>query len=62
MIKVVAIVAVFLCGLAILFFKIGSLGNQPAISNLWAHGNFFPIGLHGLLTALPLVIFSDGGV
>jgi AAT family amino acid transporter/D-serine/D-alanine/glycine transporter len=62
MIKVGTIVAVLLCGLAILFFKIGSLGNQAAISNLWAHGGILPNGLHGLLTALPLVIFSYGGI
>jgi amino acid transporter, AAT family len=62
MIKVVTIVTVLLCGLAILFFKIGSLGHQAAVSNLWTHGGFLPNGLHGLLTALPLVIFSYGGV
>jgi AAT family amino acid transporter len=61
-IKVATIVGVLLCGLAILFFKIGSLGQQASVSNLWTHGGFLPNGLHGLLTALPLVIFSYGGV
>ena len=61
-IKVATIVAVLLCGLAILFFKIGSLGQQASVSNLWTHGGFLPNGLHGLLAALPLVIFSYGGV
>jgi amino acid transporter, AAT family len=61
-IKVATIVAVLLCGIAILFFKIGSLGQQANVSNLWTHGGFLPNGLHGLLTALPLVIFSYGGV
>lgn len=62
MIKVATIVAVLLCGLAILLFKLGSLGKQAAVSNLWTHGGFLPNGLHGLLTALPLVIFSYGGI
>lgn len=44
MIKVATIVAVLLCGLAILLFEIGSLGKQSAISNLWAHGGFLPNG------------------
>jgi amino acid transporter, AAT family len=62
MIKVATIVAVLLCGFAILLFKIGGLGKQAAISNLWARGGFLPNGMHGLLTALPLVIFSYGGI
>jgi amino acid transporter, AAT family len=62
MIKVVTIVAVLLCGLSILFFRMGSLGKQAAMSNLWTHGGFLPKGLHGLLAALPLVIFSFGGI
>ena len=62
MIKVATIVTVLLCGIAILFFKIGSLGKQAGVSNLWTHGGFLPNGLHGLLTALPVVIFSFGGI
>jgi amino acid transporter, AAT family len=62
MIKVVTIVAVLLYGLAILFFRVGALGAGASVSNLWIHGGFLPNGLSGILTALPLVVFSFGGI
>jgi amino acid transporter, AAT family len=61
MIKVVAIVAVLLAGLAILIFKIGDSGAHAHVSNLWQHGGILPKGFPGLLAAVPLVIFSFGG-
>ncbi len=61
MIKVVTIVAVLLCGLVILIFHTGPAGRQASVSNLWTHGGFLPRGFSGLLTALPLVVFSFGG-
>jgi amino acid transporter, AAT family len=62
MIKVATIIAVLLYGSAIVCFKIGDLGRLAGISNLWTHGGFLPKGLSGLLAALPLVIFSFGGI
>ena len=61
MIKVVAIVAVLLSGLAILVFKIGDAGTHAHVSNLWQYGGILPKGFSGLLAAVPLVIFSFGG-
>lgn len=61
MIKVVTIIAVLLCGLAILVFKIGDVGIHAHIANLWQHGGILPKGFSGLLAAVPLVIFSFGG-
>jgi AAT family amino acid transporter len=62
MIKVATIVAVLLYGVAVLIFKIGDLGRQAGISNLWTHGGFMPNGLSGLLAAVPIVIFAFGGI
>jgi AAT family amino acid transporter len=62
LIKIVAIVAFILAGLAILIFGIGSLSDQAAISNLWSHGGFFPEGLGGVLAALQIVTFAFIGV
>jgi AAT family amino acid transporter len=61
MIKVVMILAVLLCGLAILIFKIGDVGAHAQVANLWQYGGILPRGFPGLLAALPLVIFSFGG-
>ena len=60
-IKVVAIVAMIVFGLAMAIFGLG-LDAPTGISNLWAHGGFLPNGLWGMLTALVLVMFSFGGV
>jgi len=61
MIKVVTIIAVLLCGLAILVFRIGDVGRHAHVANIWQHGGILPKGFSGLLAALPLVIFSFGG-
>jgi amino acid transporter, AAT family len=61
MIKVSAIIAVLLCGLSVLVFKLGDVGSHAHVSNLWRYGGIFPKGLSGLLAAIPLVIFSFGG-
>jgi amino acid transporter, AAT family len=61
MIKVASIMAVLLCGLAILVLKIGSTGLHAQVANLWRYGGILPRGFSGLLNALPLVIFSFGG-
>lgn len=35
---------------------------QATISNLWSHGGFMPNGWHGLIMALPLIMFAFGGL
>jgi AAT family amino acid transporter len=61
MIKVATIVALLLCGLAIVVFKIGDVGAHAHVANLWQYGGILPKGFAGLLAAIPLVIFSFGG-
>ncbi|PTT70411.1 amino acid permease [Arthrobacter sp. HMWF013] len=57
MIKVSAIVAFILLGVALLFF---GLPNRPPVGldNLTSSGGFMPNGLEGLLLAMVFVIFS----
>src|SRR5712671_707707 len=62
MIKVATLLGVLLCGVAILLFRIGDVGRQASISNLWAYGGFLPNGFSGVLAALPTVVFAFGGV
>jgi len=62
MIKVVTLLGVLVCGVAILFLGLGEVGQHAGISNLWTHGGFFPSGFSGVLAALPVVLFAFGGV
>lgn len=62
LIKIVAILAFIASGVAIVAFGVGSLGEQAALSNLWAHGGFFPEGVGGLLAALQIVTYAFLGI
>lgn len=62
LIKVVAIIAMILFGLLIIFFGLGNNGQSIGLRNLWAHGGYLPNGLWGLLLSLVIVMFSFGGV
>ncbi len=59
-IKVVAIIGMILLGCYLLFS--GSGGPQASVSNLWAHGGFFPNGVSGLVMAMAIIMFSFGGL
>ncbi|KQC00302.1 amino acid permease [Pedobacter sp. Hv1] len=68
-IKVVAIIAMIIFGVYLLFS--GSGGEQASIQNLWNDGGFFPKGLfstdakgsfQGLFAAIALIMFSFGGL
>lgn len=60
LIKVVAIIGMILLGVFLLVS--GKGGEQAAVSNLWAHGGFFPNGWQGLLMVLAIIMFSFGGL
>src|SRR5258708_25878580 len=61
MIKVITLIAVLLCGLDVLIFKIGTVGPHAHIGHLWQHASILPTGFQGLITAFPLFIFSFAG-
>ena len=62
LIKIVAIMALILGGMAMILFGAGNGGVPVGSENLWQHGGFFPQGGGGVLLALPLVLFSYVGV
>ncbi len=62
LVKVVAIIALIVFGILMIFFGVGNNGQPTGFSNLWAHGGFFPHGITGLLFSLVMVMFSFGGV
>ena len=59
-IKVAAIVGMIALGCYLL--ASGTGGEQAAVSNLWAHGGFFPNGITGLVMAMAIIMFSFGGL
>ena len=59
-IKVAAIVGMIALGCYLL--ASGTGGEQAAVSNLWAHGGFFPNGISGLVMAMAIIMFSFGGL
>ena len=67
-IKVVAIIAMIVFGVYLLFSGTG--GDQATITNLWNNGGFFPKGwfaktehgYQGLLAAMAVIMFSFGGL
>ena len=62
LVKVLTIISLLLCGVAILTFGIGHAGEKAGMSNLWAYGGFFPHGWQGVLDALPVALFAFGGL
>lgn len=61
-IKVFAIIAMIVIGLAVILFGIGNGGVATGFSNLWSHGGFMPNGFSGVIGALPIVMFAYLGV
>ncbi|KYF19136.1 proline-specific permease, partial [Salmonella enterica subsp. enterica serovar Typhimurium] len=63
LIKIVAIGAMIVGGIAILFLGVQMNGEHaPGLSNLWAHGGFLPHGVGGLVASLAVVTFANVGV
>ncbi len=60
LIKVLAIVMMILFGVYLLFTA--DVNSSASISNLWAHGGFFPNGFEGLLYMLAFMMFAFGGI
>jgi len=57
LIKILAVIGMIILG----GWLIMAGGEQAAVSNLWAHGGFAPMGLSGICLALVVIMFSFGG-
>ncbi|NMM37897.1 MAG: amino acid permease [Glaciimonas sp.] len=62
LIKVVTIVLMIIGGTGMIVFGFGNHGVALGLSNLWAHGGFFPNGAQGVLMSLQMVMFAYLGV
>ncbi len=60
LIKVLAIIAMILFGVYLLFTA--DISSTASISNLWVHGGFFPNGFEGLFYMLAFMMFAFGGI
>lgn len=63
-IKIFAIIAMIVAGIAIILFGFGSGAMQTAtgIHNLWSNGGWFPNGWIGFIASFSVVVFAFGGV
>lgn len=64
LIKVVAIIAMIIGGIAIIVFgfHMASAQSTPGINNLVDHGGFLPNGWGGLMASFAVVMFAFGGI
>ncbi|ODP33215.1 amino acid permease [Pandoraea sp. ISTKB] len=62
LIKVVAILALIVCGMTIIVFGWGNHGVPLGVANLWRHDGWMPHGIAGMLNAIPIVAYSFAGI
>ncbi|OOG40755.1 amino acid permease [Rhodanobacter sp. C05] len=62
LVKVLTVVLMILGGAAIIWLGWGNGGHPAGLSNLWTHGGWFPNGVTGMVLALPVLVFSFGGI
>ncbi|WP_245634560.1 amino acid permease [Janibacter limosus] len=62
LIKVLAIIALVIGGLVLIFWGKEVGGTTPDFANLWSHDGFAPFGLWGIIMSLSVVVFSFGGI
>jgi len=63
MIKIVAIIALIVAGLVMVFYHFKTPGGSVAsFSNLWNDGGFFPKGISGFFAGFQIAIFAFVGI
>jgi AAT family amino acid transporter len=62
LIKVLTVVLMILGGATIIWLGWGNGGHPVGLSNLWTHSGWFPNGVTGMVLALPVLVFSFGGI
>ena len=62
LIKVVTIILMIVMGLAVIFLGFGNNWQPLGLSNLWAHGGFFPGGFKGFMFSHSIIVGSYQGI
>ncbi|WP_031470077.1 amino acid permease [Sciscionella sediminilitoris] len=60
-VKVAAIIAMIVAGIAVVVFGLGAHGGSVGVHNLWSNGGFFGGGIGGFLASFAIVMFAFGG-
>ncbi|MBL6009636.1 amino acid permease [Bacillus halotolerans] len=62
LIKVIAILALIVIGLFMIFKGFSTSSGVSSFSNLWSHGGMFPNGIHGFILSFQMVVFAFVGI
>ncbi|MGX1828983.1 amino acid permease [Paenibacillus taichungensis] len=62
LIKVVAILALIVVGLFMIFKGFTTDQGLASFTNLWSHGGWFPNGIHGFIISFQMVVFAFVGM
>ncbi|WFA85666.1 amino acid permease [Paenibacillus amylolyticus] len=62
LIKVVAILALIVVGLYMIFKGFTTDQGPASFTNLWSHGGWFPNGMHGFIISFQMVVFAFVGM
>lgn len=62
LIKIVAIVALIITGLVMIFSGFQHPAGQASFANLWSHGGFFPHGFMGFVAGFQIAVFAFVGI
>ncbi|MGG0777343.1 amino acid permease [Bacillus rugosus] len=62
LIKVIAILALIVIGLVMIFKGLSTSSGVSSFTNLWSHGGMFPNGMHGFILSFQMVVFAFVGI
>ncbi|MEK4056071.1 amino acid permease [Paenibacillus sp. FSL F4-0087] len=62
LIKVLAILALIVVGLYMIFKGFTTDQGPASFTNLWSHGGWFPNGMHGFIISFQMVVFAFVGM
>ncbi|WP_153979513.1 amino acid permease [Paenibacillus xylanilyticus] len=62
LIKVIAILALIVVGLYMIFKGFTTDQGTASFTNLWSHGGWFPNGIHGFIISFQMVVFAFVGM
>ncbi|PIH55438.1 amino acid permease [Paenibacillus sp. LK1] len=62
LIKVLAILALIVVGLYMIFKGFTTDQGPASFTNLWSHGGWFPNGIHGFIISFQMVVFAFVGM
>lgn len=62
LIKIIAILALIVIGLFMIFKGFSTSSGTASFSNLWQHGGMFPNGMNGFILSFQMVVFAFVGI